>query len=403
MFSPHDALPLPPNPSLDHYKKRAKDLVKAANDSDPQSLALWAKAWIDHIIQLSHLQITPTLPVRASHWISQLEQFARAEKSSNKLSLAKAQFILARAHGFESWPKLSHHIAAIKKKNSSTLAFEQAVEAIVSGDQRALASLLKKNPALPKARSTREHQATLLHYIAANGVEGYRQKTPTNAVAIAELLLSSGADVNATAALYGSHSTTLALAATSIHPEEAGILQPLLELLLARGARLDDPTLVTACVANGHPKAAHFLASVGAPLTLESAAGVGNLEKVKTYFARNGNLKPNATRQQLHAALLWAAEYGHNEIVGFLLDHGAPIDAKSPDGQTALHWAVIGARISTIELLIARGADLTLKNSYGGTPLAQARWSAANGPTHIDYAKVIDKLSQAETIQLRKK
>src|SRR5262245_23231236 len=30
------------------------------------------------------------------------------------VSLADAQFVLAREHGFESWPKLVHHVAALQ-------------------------------------------------------------------------------------------------------------------------------------------------------------------------------------------------------------------------------------------------------------------------------------------------
>jgi ankyrin repeat protein len=396
MFPPSDALPLPPNPSLDHYKKRAKDLVKAANNPDPEALALWAKTWVEHLIQLSNLQITQTLPVNPESWIANIERFAQKEKSSANLPLTKAQFILARAHGFESWPKLAHHITQIQKINSPTQAFEQAAEAIVTGDLSTLKSLLKKNPTLVRARSTRQHQATLLHYVAANGVEGYRQKTPPNAVEIAQLLLDAGADVNAPAQLYGPHATTLILAATSIHPEQAGLQRTLLELLLARRATHHDPTLVTACVSNGRPEAAQFLASRGAPLTLESAAGVGNLEKVMSYFDKEGRLTSNSTQQQFHGALLWASEYGHNDVIEFLLAHGAPLDAKSPDAQTPLHWAVIGAHLDTIKLLLARGASLKEKNSYGGTPLGQAHWCLAQNPKNINYKKVIDFLTQAE-------
>ena len=396
MFAPQDALPLPPNPDLDHYKKRAKDLVKAANDPNPMALAVWAKAWIDSLIQLSNLHITPTLPVSTDSWTDQLKQFALEQKSGAQLSLTKAQFVLARAHGFESWPKFAKHLAAIGLKNSATSAFEQAIESIITGDQPKLELLLKTNPALTRARSTRKHQATLLHYVAANGVEGYRQKTSANAVEIAELLLDAGADVNATAEIYGPHATTLGLAATSIHPEQAGLQQNLMELLLARGASVNDPTLVTSCLANGRLPAAEFLTHAGAPLTLESAAGLGELEKVKSYFDRKGNLSPKATTEQFHRALLWSAEYGCNQVVEFLLDHRAPLDARSNDGQTPLHWAVIGGHLDTMQLLLSRGASLNEKNAYGGTPLGQAHWCREHGPKHINYAKVIETLVQAE-------
>lgn len=57
--------------------------------------------------------------------------------------------------------------------------------------------LLHDHPELVRARSTREHRSTLLHYVSANGVEDFRQKTPKNILDITKLLLTAGADVNA--------------------------------------------------------------------------------------------------------------------------------------------------------------------------------------------------------------
>ena len=102
-----------------------------------------------------------------------------------------------------------------------------------------LKRLLDENPQLIRARSTREHQATLLHYVSANGVEGYRQKTPNNAAKVAEILLQAGAEVDAEAQVYDGGATTLGLAATSIHPEQAGVQDRLMEILLEHGAAID--------------------------------------------------------------------------------------------------------------------------------------------------------------------
>ena len=73
--------------------------------------------------------------------------------------------------------------------------FEAAVDAIVGGDVAALARLLHDHPELARARSTRAHRSTLLHYVSANGVEDFRQKTPANILEITKLLLKAGADV----------------------------------------------------------------------------------------------------------------------------------------------------------------------------------------------------------------
>jgi ankyrin repeat protein len=450
---PHDALPLPPRPDLDQYKKRAKDLLKASQSQDPTALHTWASTWIASLIRLSDIGREGKQPKRsqpnnsvlpsevgasrseaakqsrarpelaegdlllfANRRTALLENFARQHLSESP-TLTAAQFVLARAHGFDSWPKLAKHLEAIARANSLVNHFEQATDAIITGDKTTLAHLLKKYPDLVRAHSTRRHQATLLHYTAANGIEDYRQKTPANIVEITHLLLTSGADVNAVADLYGG-STTLSLLATSVHPERAGLQMHLLKLLFDHGATIDaavapDYTrglLINTCLANGRRLAAEFLADRGAKLDLEAAAGLGRLDLVKTLFTSTANSNTKATDQQKEKreqeaenqpkgkdeeeekqpekeslkkqrALVWACEYGHDPVVNFLLDQGVPIQSQANTGQTPLHWAVIGRQKFTIALLLSRGADLEAKNAYGGTPLGQARWSAA----HTDY------------------
>ena len=97
-----------------------------------------------------------------------------------------------------------------------------------------------------RARSTRVthfdpplHRATLLHYVAANGVEGYRQRTPPNAVAVARVLLEAGADVDALADMYGGQHTTMSLLVSSGHPAKAGLQIALAETLLDFGAAVE--------------------------------------------------------------------------------------------------------------------------------------------------------------------
>jgi ankyrin repeat protein len=392
--NPHDALPLPPRPSLEQYKKRAKDLLKASQSHDPAALRLWAANWIDSLIRLSGLTLTPELPVGIEHWADELEKFAR-QRLAESATLTAAQFVIARSHGFESWPKLAKHLEAIARANSPVNNFELAADAIVTGELAELERLLREHPALIRTYSTRCHQATLLHYVSANGLEGYRQKTPKNIVQIAMLLLDAGADVNAVADVYGG-STTLGLVATSLHPERAGVQNDLLQLLLDHGATLDFPNglLVNACLANGRIHAAEFLASRGARLDLEAAAGLGHLDLVKSFFDDSGALLANTSKAQTERALLWACEYGRNTVVDFLVQRGVPVQAHADTGQTSLHWAVIGGHADTIALLLNRGADLEAKNIYGATALGQALWSAAHGDPAIDYAHIIDVLKR---------
>ena len=398
--NPQDALPLPPHPNLDQYKKRAKDLVKASHSPDPTAIRAWAANWIDSLVRLSGLTITPQLPVRIEYWTDRLEKFARQQLSETG-TLAAAQFVMARAQGFESWPKLAKHLESIARANSPVNHFELAVDAIISGDTATLQRLLREHPELIRARSTRRHQATLLHYVSANGIEGYRQKTPKNIVQIADILLQAGADVNAVADVYGG-STTLALVATSLHPERAGAQDALLQLLLHHGATLDAANsaaglLVNACLANGRVRAAEFLAQRGARLDLEGAAGLGRFDVVKSFFPdagtrATGTCPANATNTQMERAFLWACEYGRNNVVDFLLQRCVPLQTQADTGQTALHWAVIGGHLDTIILLLTRGAQLEAKNAHGASALGQALWSTTHGDPTIDYVRIADLL-----------
>src|SRR5882762_3608994 len=195
-----DALPLPPRPNLEQYKKLAKDFQKACRSSDPGAIRNCAAQWAETIARLQGLEITPGLRRRIDFEAVRMEQhwrkFAKTNERAANCALADAQFFVARGHGFASWPKFAKHLEGLARVNSPVSNFEAAVDAIVSGDLATLDKLLSENPELVRTRSTREHRSTLLHYVSANGIEDFRQKTPPNIVAITRLLLQAGADVN---------------------------------------------------------------------------------------------------------------------------------------------------------------------------------------------------------------
>ncbi|HTU34420.1 MAG TPA: hypothetical protein VMF66_11520, partial [Candidatus Acidoferrum sp.] len=331
--NPQDSLPLPPRPNIDRYKKLAKELVKACKTSNADVLREWASDWIGAIVRLSGLQITPGLPIEIRTWVDKVSEFAARQMLSEKrkCALADAQFVIARSHGFSGWPSLARHLEQLTRKNSPAARFEAAADAIVSGNMRELKRLLKENPDLVRERSAREHRATLLHYTSANGVEGYRQKSPKNIVEIADLLLKSGAEVDAEADVYGGRCTTLGLAATSVHPHVAGVQEALLRLLVDRGAAIDGPkagnkhSMVVACLANGQPRAGEFLGTHGAKLDLEGAAGLGRVDVVKEFFELDGSLRAPTTKRALQKGFLWACMYGRDNVATFLLDRGADL------------------------------------------------------------------------------
>jgi ankyrin repeat protein len=396
--NPQSALPLPRHPDLEQYKKLAKELLRAAKSTDPDAIRNWSTNWVQGLVERSGIQIKPQLPVRTDDWIRGAANFAQA-KLPDGSKLCDAQFVIARCHGFPSWPEFARHLHNTTGTDSREAQFEAAADAIMTGDAAALKRLLRENRGLVRQRSTREHRATLLHYCSANGVEGYRQRTPKNIVEIARMLLEAGAAVDAGANVYGGDCTTLGLAATSVHPEKAGVQEELMQALLDYGAAMDEPgitggrqSLVRGCLANGRARAARWLAEHGAKLDLEGAAGTGRLDAVKTFFDSNGELKPPATQADLQRGLVWACGYGGEDVVQFLLSRGADLEDDGGGGEPPLHMAVAGASLSAVKLLMARGAPLEQRNGYGGTALGQAGWSFVNGDPDADYVPIFDAL-----------
>lgn len=451
---------LPARPSLDQYRKQAKDLLKAWKSGDPEAvqrikrhhprldklsdpeirIARFLLADAQFIIAREHgFESWPKFArrikeltgdtSRAAIWEAAKNAVVSGDEGALETLLRKnrewlgerypppytpggpvpdyagdARTIIAREHHFDSWAEFAEHKEALKDRSSPVARFEGAVEAVISGDVAALRLLLSRNPELIRARSTRTHRSTLLHYVGANGVEGFRQKTPKNAVQVAEILLGAGAEIDAVGEMYGG-STTLGLVATSIHPLQTGVQEALIEVLLNHGADIDHPGaagnaqhIVNGCLANGRVKAAEFLADRGARLDLEGAAGVGRLDLVMSFFNEDGSLKPDATEAQMKSGFNWACEYGRVGVVDFLLQKGIDI-AEIHRGETGLHWAAYGGHAEIVKLLLERAAPVDAKDeTWGNTPLGWALYGWGNPPpegTGSDYYEVVALLVAA--------
>lgn len=243
--------------------------------------------------------------------------------------------------------------------------FERAADAIVSGDLPTLRALLQADPELVRARSSREHHSTLLHYVSANGVEGIRQRTPPNAVEIARVLLDAGAEVDAVSDAYAGDSTTLYLVVSSVHPARAGLQIPLAELLLDYGAavegRAGDGVPLRAAISFFYPATAEALVRRGA--------------KIRD--------------------LGTAAALGRTELVHRFIDDGADLAAQDPLGFTPLHWAAFNGHLETVEALLERGAPLDPRNRWGGDVIGSTEWAAANGGLDVDYGPILERLRKS--------
>ena len=384
-----DAFALPPRPSIDWYRKRAKQLLRDARLGDPD----------------------------ATRRIGQCPRLASGTSEGDATPvLADAQYVVAREHGFGSWRAFAAHVEALGVQDAPVARFEAAADAIVAGDKQALERLLTDDPALVHARSTRAHRATLLHYVAANGVEDHRQKTPSNAVAIAHALLAAGAAPDAIAETYGGGpwQTPLTLLVSSVHPARAGLQEALVDALVDGGAAVegvpDDGSPLLTALAFHHAAAAHALVRRGARIdTLAAAAGLGDEARVRAFLAAGTDGESRAPSRSMpywlrlqrtpHAhrarALSWAAAFGHRGVVELLLDAGVPLDAADAEGMTALHWAAWMGHAGVVDALLARGAPLEAVNRYGGTPLGATVWSAVHAGREVDRLPVIERLLAA--------
>jgi hypothetical protein len=352
---------LPTQAPLEQYEKQAQELVDAHRLGDAETI--WC-------IKNDHPRFRPML---------------HSEIRNAAFTLADAQLIVAYWNYFGNWPDLAAYVEAVTRQGSSVSRFESAVDAIVDGDVAALERSLRADPGLIRARSTRTHHSTLLHYVGANGTE--KQRSPGNAVQVAKILLDAGAEVNAVGEMYGG-TTVLGLVATSVHPAKAGVQEPLMEFLLARGATLEGAvapdytrgSVVNACLANGRPNAAAFLGRRGARLDLDGAAGVGRLDVVKSFFNQDRSLKAHATKEQMETGFTWACGCGRTDVVEFLLEMGVNMNS-TPHGETGLHWAAYGGQRNIVKLLLERRSPLALKDkTFDGTPLAWALYGWAHPP-----------------------
>ena len=101
-------------------------------------------------------------------------------------------------------------------------------------------------------------------------------------------------------------------------------------LLLNCGAPVEDPAMVLAAMIPGSRKALELMLRYG-----------GNANADVAGFT----------------ALMGAAFGGDLEAVGYLIEHGALVNARTRKGFTALHAAAVSGNAGVMELLLSRGAD----------------------------------------------
>ncbi|KAK5681436.1 hypothetical protein LTS10_005966 [Elasticomyces elasticus] len=170
-------------------------------------------------------------------------------------------------------------------------------------------------------------------------------------VAMTQILLEHGADVNAQSDKYGNALIAACFRAVGKDGDDDEVVS-VVRLLLENGAEVD--------YARQHDKY---------PNALYVAARNGQIEIVQL-FLRHGahvNTQGGADGSAFNAAL-W---YGHESIAQLLLTHGADVHIHGPSGN-ALTAAARGGCEVVVRLLLESGADVNAPGEIYGTPLQAA-------------------------------
>jgi ankyrin repeat protein len=242
-------------------------------------------------------------------------------------------------------------------------------------------------------------QLLLEHGADPNDGESVYHAVEAEDTACLELLLAAGATVRDTNALGNAirdpAKVRVLLEQGDLRPSDPELRDALLyarapavvELLIEHGASLDarDRDGLTPYSHAARLKSEEtmkLLAAAGATTDIDPAAEwIGAVVRGdQARAARVKAARPDLVLRHSDAEELprWASA-GDDEVVTRLLDAGVPIDARGVDDGTPLHYAGMWGRGSTVELLLARGADPELMagpREHPGTPLSWTAWGS---------------------------
>jgi ankyrin repeat protein len=271
---------LPPNPSLQQQRKQAKELLRAVRAGDASA----------------HARVRRYLPDKP------------------RLTLADAQFVIAREYGFESWARLKSHI----EEQSAGEAIGPDVHAefrraFAACDAGAVRALFRRHPAarrLVDAPLFPFDSPALAHFAGSDDVE------------MIDVLLEAGADPNRRTDWW----------AGGFHPLH-GATDAVAERLIEAGAVVD------AC----------------------AAAHLGRIDVLRDMLAADParvHERGGDGQTPLHFARSTA-------VADLLIEHGADIDARDVDHySTPAQWMLErrrgDGRYELARHLVARGATVDI-------------------------------------------
>ncbi|HEX3425794.1 MAG TPA: ankyrin repeat domain-containing protein [Acidimicrobiales bacterium] len=341
------SVPLPDRPDLDQLRRQAKELHAAVERREPDAVARVRR----------QLGGAPDLPV----------------------SLAVAQWVVARELGFPSWPKLKQAVEAARRppllagflaasidgqsdqavkllQDDPTLRHSSMWGAAVLGDAEAVAARLRGDPAAALAVDDLRGWPPLM-YLCYSHWHRFDPARTTGMVATAEILLDAGASPNTNngrgpnrgyrSALHGSVSRRNPALAT---------------LLLDRGADPNDRVSLVAAADNGDHETLRALLDHGAlsnwDWALDIASEAGDAEAVRLFLEAAARWSPERAREVAQANLGEAAKRNVAAVVATLLAFGADPDGAADEMPPFRRAVRAGADEASRVLVDAGAADV---------------------------------------------
>ena len=135
--------------------------------------------------------------------------------------------------------------------------------------------------------------------------------------------------------------------ATPLHLASANAQTETLQIMMRNGARLDSR------------------GEWGRTPLHMVALGEGDVYMAKFLIDRRANIESKDERNG-DTVLHLASEFGKQQLVEFLIDHGARLDSANRDGDTPLHRAALTNQSEVAAVLLDRGAPAEKKRRFDG-------------------------------------
>lgn len=276
--------------------------------------------------------------------------FGGAVLSPELFQLSDAQLVIARAYGFASWPKLKAFVDGV--------TISRFMTAVKAGDLERVRTMLRQRPELVHMDTAGNNEHRGLHYAVL-----------LRDTAMVRLLMQSGADARKGIWPHRDATTALALARDRDYPDIVVVIE---EEEQRRREQTSCPNAAVSPAQDRINEAVRAADNASAIRTLEADLGL-----VRACDRSGGT--------PLHAA----AQAANEDMVAWLLAHGAGVHKKDLRGLTPLDRAALAANPhngraarfpAVAKLLLDRGAEVTLPAAIALGDTARIRELVAADP-----------------------